>query len=92
MSELKKTSSYEESFLLLGRGRIELATEGTKLQVNKRNKIVKQNRFVIERLIEVVCFLGKQEHEDKSSDNKGNYLELLLEIPSRQEQFIHDHL
>jgi len=46
----------------------------------KHNETVKQNRFVIERLIDVVCFLGKQElafrghFEDESSDNKGNYI------------------
>ncbi|KAJ4436319.1 hypothetical protein ANN_18950 [Periplaneta americana] len=48
----------KKSFLLLGRGRTEHAIfEGTKLQANKHNESVKQNRFVIERLIEVVCFL-----------------------------------
>ena len=49
----------EETFLLLGRGRIEHSTsEGAKLQAMKHNEIVKQNRFIIERLINVVCFLG----------------------------------
>lgn len=88
----------EETFLLLGRGRIEHSiSEGAKLQAMKHNEIVKQNRFVIERLIDVVCFLGKQElafrghFEDESSDSKGNYLEL-LELLSRQEQFLRDHL
>ena len=83
---------------MLGRGRIEHSiSEGAKLQAMKHNEIVKQNRFVIERLIDVVCFLGKQElafrghFEDESSDSKGNYLEL-LELLSRQEQFLRDHL
>ncbi|KAJ4436180.1 hypothetical protein ANN_18810 [Periplaneta americana] len=76
-----------------GRGRIEHAiSKGAKLQAIRHNKIVKQNRFVIERLMEVVSFLHKQEQEDESFDNKGNYLELLLELLSRREQFIRHHL
>ncbi|KAJ4434145.1 hypothetical protein ANN_16465 [Periplaneta americana] len=61
-----------KSFLLLGRGRIiELAiSEGAKLQAIKHNEFVKRNRFVIEILIEVVCFLGKQGLEVESSDKK----------------------
>lgn len=88
----------EEGFHLLGRGRIEHAlSEGARIQALKHNEAVKQNRLVVERLVDIVCFLGKQElafrghFEGEDSVNRGNYLEL-LDLLSKQEQYIRDHL
>ena len=59
----------------------------------KHNEVVKQNRLVVERLVNIVYFLGKQElgfrgnFEGEDSVNRGNYLEL-LDLLSKQEQYI----
>jgi hypothetical protein len=51
------------------------------------------NRKILARLIDVVCFLGKQElafrgHlENEGSLNKGNYCEI-LDLLVKEEQFI----
>ncbi len=63
----------------------------------KRNELVKKNRAIAERLIQSVCFLGKQElafrgHDEKeTSDNRGNYLEL-LDFLALNESLIKEHL
>ena len=50
-----------------------------------------------DRPVDIVCFLGKQElgfqgnFEGEDSVNRGNYLEL-LDLLSKQEQYIRDHL
>ena len=95
----RKHLQNEECIHLLGRNkRIEYClSEAARLQAVKHNNLVKQNRLIVERLIDVVCFLGTQElafrghFENEDSDNKGNYLEM-LELLSRQEQYIRDHL
>ncbi|KAF0754486.1 zinc finger MYM-type protein 1-like [Aphis craccivora] len=87
----------QEQFMLLGANRIEHALlEGRRLAAIKHNENVGVNRRILTRLIQVVCFLGKQEiafrghNEDSSSINKGNYLEL-LDLLSRDEQLLREH-
>ena len=47
---------------MLGRVRIEhTLSEGARIQAVKHNEVVKQNRLVVERLVDIVYFLGKQE-------------------------------
>jgi hypothetical protein len=54
------------------------------------------NRKILARLIDVVCFLGKQElafrehRENEGSLNKGNYCEI-LDLLAKEEQFIREH-
>ena len=38
-----------------------LSLKGLNIQAVKHNEVVKQNRLVVERLVNTVCFLGKQE-------------------------------
>ncbi|XP_050066274.1 zinc finger MYM-type protein 1-like [Aphis gossypii] len=60
------------------------------------NKQVDINRKILARLIDVVCFLGKQElafrghRENEGSLNKGNYCEI-LDLLAKEEQFIREH-
>ena len=50
--------------------------------INQHNEEVKKNREILKRFIQITCFLGIQEipfrgnDESKTSDNKGNYVEL----------------
>ncbi|KAM3858201.1 zinc finger MYM-type protein 1 [Diretmus argenteus] len=73
-----------------GHNRIDLALdEQRRLNVNMHNEKVKQNREILKSLIDVVCFLGNQElafrgnDEGESSSNRGNYIELLHLIASK---------
>ncbi|XP_039286744.1 zinc finger MYM-type protein 1-like [Nilaparvata lugens] len=68
----------------IGQIRIETALDDQlKQEILQHNKIVKRNRDLLKRLINAVCFLGKQElafrghNEEESSINRGNYIELL---------------
>lgn len=73
------------------------ASEGKRLAALKYNEQVGNNRRILSRLIEIVCYLGKQEipfsgHDASvTSINKGNYLEL-LNLLSHEEQLIKDYL
>ncbi|XP_022161669.1 zinc finger MYM-type protein 1-like isoform X2 [Myzus persicae] len=88
----------QEQFQLLGQNQIDLiASEGKRLAALKFNEQVGNNRRILSRLIQVVCYLGKQEFplcghdESATSINKGNYLEL-LNLLSQEEQLIKDYL
>lgn len=60
-----------------------LLDEQKRNSVSRHNDQVSENRHVLERLVDSVCFLGAQElafrgnNETESSDNRGNYIELL---------------
>lgn len=71
-------------FQTFGKGRIESSfNKQFKLDIERHNAKVDRNRNIFKRLIDVVCFLGKQElafrghAETTSSLNKGNFLELV---------------
>ncbi|XP_077380638.1 zinc finger MYM-type protein 1 [Festucalex cinctus] len=73
-----------------GLNRIDLALdEQRRLGISMHNEKVKKNREILKSLIDVVCFLGKQElvflgnKEDESSLNRGNYIELLHLLASK---------
>ena len=61
------------------------------------NEKVRHNREIMRRLIDCVCFLGKQElsfrahDEEASSSNRGNYIELLSFI-SNYDSILKNHL
>jgi len=75
----KKHLTYKENFHMLGKNRIEYTiSESRPLTAINHNKEVDINRKIFARLIDVVCFLGKQElafHRHRSL-NKGNYCEI----------------
>ncbi|XP_016661890.1 zinc finger MYM-type protein 1-like [Acyrthosiphon pisum] len=88
----------QEKFQLLGQNRIDhIASEGKRLAALKYNEQVGNNRRILSRLIQVVCYLGKQEipfcghNASVTPINKGNYLEL-LNLLSQEEQLIKDYL
>lgn len=71
-------------FQMFGKGRIESSFNSQfKLDIERHNAKVDRNRNIFKRLIDVVCYLGKQElafrghDESASSCNKGNFLELV---------------
>lgn len=81
-----------------GKVRIETsANTAFKEEVERKNKTVRTNRYVLSRLIDNICFLGKQElplrghNESKSSSNKGNYLELLY-FMAQTDEILSEHL
>lgn len=93
----KKHLTNKESFHMLGKHRIEhTISESRRLTAINHNKQVDVNRKILARLIDVVCFLGKQElafrghRENESSLNKGNYCEI-LDLLAKEEQFIREH-
>ena len=64
--------------------RIDLLLDRQKsLAISKHNEQVSKNREILKRLIRITCFLGMQElpfrghNEDVSSNNRGNYIELV---------------
>ncbi|KAL4119885.1 hypothetical protein QTP88_012647 [Uroleucon formosanum] len=81
---------------MLGKNRIEHSTESRRLTAINHNKQVDINRKILARLIDVVCFLGKQElafrghRENEGSLNKGNYCEI-LDLLAKEEQFVKEH-
>lgn len=93
----KKHLTNKESFHMLGKNRIEHSiSESRRLTAINHNKQVDINRKILARLIDVVCFLGKQElafrghRENEGSFNKGNYCEI-LDLLAKEEQFIREH-
>lgn len=87
-----------ERYHLLGQLRIEHAlSEAARLSSLKHNEMVSRNRRYLGRLIQVICFLGKQElafrghDESDQSENKGNYLEI-LDMLAQEEQFVREKL
>lgn len=84
---------------MLGKNRIgHTISESRHLTAINHNKQVDINRNLINhaRLINVVCFLGKQElafrrhPENESSLSKRNYYEI-LDFLAKEEQFIREH-
>lgn len=70
-----------------GKVRIDLLLDKQKQRdTHRHNEMVTKNRDILKRMINAVCFLGKQElafrghDESESSDNRGNYRELLDEF------------
>lgn len=65
--------------------------------VSRHNEQVSENRKVLERLIDAVCFLGSQElafrgnDEREESENKGNYVEL-LNLIAKYDTKLENHL
>lgn len=65
-----------------GKNRIDIClSENLKKDINKYNEKVDNNRYVVSKLIDITCFLAKQElafrgHNEKSNSlNKGNFVE-----------------
>jgi hypothetical protein len=82
---------------MLGKIRIEHSiSESRRLTAINHNKQVNVNRKILVCLIDVVCFLGKQElafsghRKNEGSLNKGNYCKI-LDLLSKEEQFITEH-
>ena len=79
---------------MLGHRRIEHALSvGARNQAIIYNEVMKQNRFILERLVEIVCSLGTQEliflghFEEEYTINASNYL-VFLDLLARQKQYI----
>lgn len=77
----KKHISCNEFFCMLGKVRIDhTLIEARKINALQHNEKVRKNRQIVGRLIDVVCFLAKQElafrghHETAESKNKGRLL------------------
>lgn len=75
------------SLKTFGKTRIEFKlSEQHRLDVQKHNETVKNNRYIVSRFIDVTCFLAEQElpfrghDESQHSTNRGNYVELLTLI------------
>ncbi|KAI5637529.1 zinc finger MYM-type protein 1-like [Phthorimaea operculella] len=83
----EQTEKHLEScikFYTFGKNRIETSlNHQLKLDIEKHNGKVDRNRNIFQRLVDIVCFLGKQElafrgHDESSTSlNRGNYLELV---------------
>ncbi|KAL4090841.1 hypothetical protein QTP88_025607 [Uroleucon formosanum] len=58
-------------------------SEAYKISIEKHNETIKNNRYVVSRLIDATCYLAKQElpfrgHDEQiTSTNRGNYVELI---------------
>ncbi|KAJ4431892.1 hypothetical protein ANN_20498 [Periplaneta americana] len=87
------------NFANFGKTRIDLQLDKQKvLHINQHNALVKKkNREILLRLINAVCFLGKQElafrghDESVESDNRGNYIEYLSSL-SEFDHLLANHL
>lgn len=76
-----------------GNKRIDVClNESLKKNINKYNEKVDNNRYIVSKLIDITCFLAKQElafrgHNEKSNSlNKGNFVEtfnLLASVDDR---------
>lgn len=81
-----------------GENRIETALDHQlKNEISLHNQKVKRNRDILKRLINAVCFLGKQElafrghDETENSVNRGNYVEL-LKYTAEYDPLLAEHL
>ena len=81
-----------------GNVRIDLQLDAAKRQsIQQHNEKVKQNRAILQRLIDAVIFLGRQElsfrgHlESDTSNNRGNYREL-VHLISKYDEKLAGHL
>lgn len=85
-------------FASFGKTRIDLQLDKQQaLHIAQHNAVVKKNREILLRLINAVCFLGKQEmafrghSESAESDNRGNYIEYLYSL-SEFDNMLANHL
>lgn len=101
VSRHEKSVNHLQCFVSMnsfGRTRIDhQLNEHQKISNQMHNENVKKNRYILKRLIDVVCFLGKQElpfrghDESDTSHNKGNYIEL-LELIRLYDPLLQNHL
>ncbi|CAH0393437.1 unnamed protein product [Bemisia tabaci] len=98
----ERTANHTECFMkmkLFGkqRGEVLLDPAQRNEQIRKHNEKVKENREILKRLIDVVCFLAKQElpfrGHDESEDSlkKSNYVEV-LELLRTYDPLLDNHL
>lgn len=72
-------------------------SEHARISVQRHNALVSENRKILERLINLVCTLGKQEvafrghDEGGSSFNRGNFVEI-LEFLAEYDPILRTHL
>ena len=95
------TEKHLEACLKLntfGKSRIEMSINSQlRLDIERHNAKVDRNRNIFQRLIDVVCFLGKQElafrghDESVSSLNRGNYLEI-VDLLAKYDGVLETHL
>lgn len=78
--------------------RIDLAiSEAARISRAKRNEIVRQNRHVLGRLIDITCMLGRQElpfrghYEAEDSVNQGNYREM-FKLFTKHDEILQTHM
>lgn len=100
MSTHEKSKTHINSMLCFksfGKERVDLMLDKQKKEdVKKFNEVVKKNREIFKRLVDVVALMGRQEmsfrghDEQASSDNRGNYLEM-LEFLSIYDPVIYQH-
>lgn len=97
----EKTQTHISSVIALktfGNVRVDVMLDKVKaLSIVKHNEQVTKNRNILKRLIDVVCFLGKQEcsfrghDESTGSLNRGNFIEL-LHLISKYDELLAHHL
>lgn len=85
-------------FCTFGKTRIETSLNSQlKLDIERHNAKVDRNQNVFQRLIDIVCYLGKQElafrghDESANSANKGNFLEM-VDLLSKYDGVLENHL
>lgn len=85
-------------FKTFGKTRIDFSlNEGYKRSIEIHNEKISENRYVVGKLIDITCFLAKQElafrghNETQDSFNKGNYVEL-FELLSSVDPKLKSHL
>ena len=90
--EVNKSHSNQIALKTFGSTRIDLAlNEQQRLNVSV-DKMLKENREILKDLINVTCFLARQQlafpanDESSSSSNCGNYLELLHTLAEKDER------
>ncbi|XP_067135315.1 zinc finger MYM-type protein 1-like [Centruroides vittatus] len=101
VSRHEKSVSHLKSFISLnifGRTSINhQLNEHQRISDQMHNEKVKKNHDILKRLIDVVCFLGKQDlpfhghDESDTSHKKGNYIEL-LELIRLYDPLLENHL
>lgn len=81
-----------------GKNRIETRLNSQiQIDIDRHNAKVDRNRNIFQRLIDIVCFLGKQElafrghDESASSVNKGNYLEM-VDVLAKYDGVLENHI
>lgn len=85
-------------FKSFGTSRIETQIDTLfKIEIERHNEKVRQNREILKRFISITCFLAKQEiafrghNEAKDSVNRGNYIELAKTLAEYDEK-LNNHL